>query len=99
MRIEAGGVSRGFGRQTRAYAEYRVFSSLARFGHIVDSVTVELNRAERQFVVCVVMVSTTDGRRVRIESRGRHPYDAINRAADRVSDVVRRHDRGAVVPR
>ena len=99
MRIEAGGVSRAFGRQTRAYAEYRVFSTLARFGHIVHSATVELSRAERQFVVCVVTVSTDDGRRVRIEARGRHPYDAINRAADRVSDVVRRHDCDAVAPR
>ncbi len=91
MRIEGGGISRLFGRQTRAYAEYRAFSSLARFSHIVDGATVMLSRAARQTMLCVVTVALANGRRVRIQSRGRHPYDAINRAADRIGDAVRRH--------
>ena len=91
MHIEGAGISRLFGRQTRAYAEYRAFSGLARFSHIVHGATVTLTRAERQMVVCVVTVALEDGRRVRIRSRGRHPYDAINRAADRIGDQVRRH--------
>ena len=35
MKIEVTDISRTFGRQTRAYAEYRIFSSLAAFSNVV----------------------------------------------------------------
>lgn len=42
MRIEATDIGRTFGRQTRAYAEYRVFSSLAGFSDVVREAAVSL---------------------------------------------------------
>ena len=42
MTIAVTEVGHTFGRQTRAYADYRVFSSLARFSDIVRKVTVSL---------------------------------------------------------
>jgi hypothetical protein len=35
MRIDASNIGRTFGRQTRAYAEFRTFSSLAQFSDVV----------------------------------------------------------------
>ena len=84
-------IGSAFGRQTRAYAEYRIFSSLARFGEIVDEADISLtSRRTGGAARCVVFLSIRGGRRLRVSARGRHAYDAINRAARRVDDEVRR---------
>jgi ribosome-associated translation inhibitor RaiA len=73
--------------QTRAYAEYRVFSGVAFFSRLVQDVEVRLDssNADGVDVFCVVSVQTTSGERAWVRARGRHAYDAINRAADRMS--------------
>src|SRR5918992_3808373 len=93
MTIAVTTVGRTFGRQTRAYAEYRVFSSLARFSEVVQDATVSLTPPAREGrdVVCRVAVTSTRGAQVRVSARGRHAYDAINRAAQRIGDALRRH--------
>jgi ribosome-associated translation inhibitor RaiA len=92
MRIEVAEIARTFGRQTRAYAEYRIFSSLARFSDIVREAKVSLTPADRgQTVVCSVVVGFEAGVPVRVTARGRHAYDAINRAAHRIAPALRRH--------
>jgi ribosome-associated translation inhibitor RaiA len=93
MRIAVTDVGRAFGRQTRAYAEYRVFSSLARFGEVVHEADVSLAPLARDGSAarCYVAVTLQDGRRMRVSAKGRHVYDAINRAALRISDGVGRH--------
>jgi hypothetical protein len=93
MRIDVQTPPREFDDQTRAYAEFRVFSALARFGAAIERADVALNRApaDPQAVVCVVNVTRADGTRARISARGGHAYSAINRAATRVGDVLRRH--------
>ena len=45
MRIAVTDIGLEFGRQTRAYAEYRIFSNLARFGDVVHDVDVSLTSA------------------------------------------------------
>ena len=73
-------------KQTRAYAEYRVFAGLACFSRLVQDVEVQLNSSsDGADVSCAVSVHTTSGRRARVGARGRHAYDAINRAAERIS--------------
>ena len=37
MKIDVTDISRTFGRQTRAYAEYRIFSSLAAFSNVREA--------------------------------------------------------------
>jgi hypothetical protein len=93
MRIAVTDLGRAFGRQTRAYAEYRVFSSLARFGGVVREADVSLTplTLDGSIARCYVAVTLEDGRRMRVGAKGRHVYDAINRAALRISDGVRRH--------
>jgi ribosome-associated translation inhibitor RaiA len=96
MRIAVTDVGRTFGRQTRAYAEYRIFSSLARFSRVVHDVDVTLTLTSTSLThgskaLCVVVVTVGDGGRLHVRARGRHVYDAINRAARRIGDALRRH--------
>ena len=92
MRIEATDIGRTFGRQTRAYAEYRVFSSLAGFSDVVREAAVSLTPAARgRSVVCSVTVDVEKGAPVRVTARGHHAYDAINRVAARLAPTLRRH--------
>lgn len=92
MRIAVADVGRAFGRQTRAYAEYRIFSTLARFSAVVREANVELLALprERHAARCRVILSVEGGRRLCVSARGRHAYDAVNKAARRVGDVVKR---------
>ena len=100
MKIEVTDISRTFGRQTRAYAEYRIFSSLAAFSNVVRQVTVSLTSgATGHSVECSVLVALHTGVPVQVTSSGRHAYDAINRAADRLAPALRRHAQVAVSPR
>lgn len=92
MHIDVTDIGRTFGRQTRAYAEYRIFSSLARFSDVVREAAVSLRpSAQDRSVVCSVLVGLEAGVPVRVTARGRHAYDAINRAADRLGPALRRH--------
>jgi len=99
MRIEATDIGRTFGRQTRAYAEYRVFASLARFTDAVREVRVSLApAATSHMILCSVVVALETGVSVRVTGRGRHAYDAINRVAYRLGPAVRRRAQGAPPP-
>ena len=97
MKIEVTDISRTFGRQTRAYAEYRIFSSLAAFSNVVHEVTVSLTSGARsRSVVCSVLVGLETDVPVHVTASGRHAYDAINRVADRIGPAMRRSSRVAV---
>jgi ribosome-associated translation inhibitor RaiA len=93
MRIAVTDLGRAFGRQTRAYAEYRVFSSLVRFGDVVHEADVSLAplALDGSTARCSVDVRLKDGHHLRASAKGRHAYDAINRAALRIREGVRRH--------
>ncbi|HTM03656.1 MAG TPA: hypothetical protein VL173_09145 [Vicinamibacterales bacterium] len=92
MRIAVADIGRAFGRQTRAYAEYRIFSTLARFSDVVREANVELLPLprERHAARCRVTLILEGDHRLYVSGRGRHAYDAINRTARRVGDVVTR---------
>jgi len=97
MKIDVTDIARTFGRQTRAYAEYRIFSSLARFSDVVREAAVSLTPAAKgHTVVCSVLVGFEGGMPVRITARGRHAYDAINRVAHRIGPAVHRHTQVAL---
>ena len=92
MRISVTDIGRRFGRQTRAYAEYRIFSSVARFGDVVHEADVSLtSRRAAGAARCVVALTVDGGGHLRVSARGRHVYDAINRAAERIGQELRRY--------
>lgn len=92
MRISVTEIGCTFGRQTRAYAEYRIFSRLARFDTVVHEAEVSLTSARAGGGArCAVALRVDDGGTLRVSTRGRHVYDAINRAAERVGKELRRH--------
>jgi hypothetical protein len=79
--------------QMRAYAEYRVFASLARFGEHVRSATVTLNPAAAgadRGVICLVDIDVGGGSPLRCRSAEPHAADAIDRAADRSRRALER---------
>ena len=97
MNIEVTDIAYTFGRQTRAYAEYRIFSSLARFTEHVRGAVVSLAPdATGHSVLCSVVVTFASGTPVRFTAHGRHAYDAINRVARRTGRAVHRHTRVAL---
>jgi ribosome-associated translation inhibitor RaiA len=92
MRISVTEIGCTFGRQTRAYAEYRIFSSVARFSDVVREAGVSLTSGREDGAArCVVSLVVNEGGRLRVSARGRHVYDAINRAAERIGEELRRH--------
>jgi ribosome-associated translation inhibitor RaiA len=80
----------GGSEQTRAYAEYRVFASAAPYSRLVREVevVVSANAGDAPAVLCDVRVQLDSGPRVNVHARGGHAYEAINRAADRVSQQL-----------
>ena len=91
VNIQVNDIARTFGRQTRAYAEYRIFASLAGFSDVVLEAMVSLTPAPTgRTVVCSVVLGVRTGEPVRITARGRHAYDAINCAAHRIGPALRR---------
>lgn len=94
MRIEVTGEDESSNVQARAYAEYRVFAALARHASRVRGARVVLRRDERDgaryTVICAVTVELEPSGSVRTRSRGQHVYEAINRAVERIGDLMRR---------
>jgi hypothetical protein len=91
MTIAVTDVGHTFGKQTRAYADGRVFSSLARYSEIVRKATVSLTTSPvvGHSVACCVAVTIGEDTRIRITARGRHAYEAINRASERIGEALR----------
>jgi ribosome-associated translation inhibitor RaiA len=93
MRIEVIGKDESSDTQARTYAEYRVFAALARHTQRVRGARVALRRAERdgacETVVCEVSVALEPTGSVRARAQGQHAYQAINRAVERIADLMR----------
>jgi hypothetical protein len=102
MRIDVHDAGNEFDDQTRAYAEYRVFSTLANVADVVHDVGVDLTRAADaaetwtapDACACSVSIRLRSGCQLDVSSHGRHPYEAIDRAARHIATVV--HLRGNV---
>jgi ribosome-associated translation inhibitor RaiA len=94
MHIEVIGEDESSNAQARAYAEFRVFAALARHTQRVRNARVVLRRAERErtcgTVVCEVSVALEPTGSVRTRAQGQHAYESINRAAERIADLMRR---------
>jgi ribosome-associated translation inhibitor RaiA len=80
--------------QARAYAEYRVFAALARHTRVIRHVRVELAHAEGNgragCVRCAVHLTLQPSGSARARAQGPHAFGAIDRAADRIGEVMAR---------
>lgn len=77
--------------QARTYAEYRVFSALTRHNLTFRRARVQLRPSEDgtcDKVTCAVTVVLEPSGSVRVRVTGPHVYAAINRAAERLGDVL-----------
>ena len=84
--------------QSRAYTEYKLFSSLARFAEDIEHVEVILSgeslRQARSGTMCSIHVILATAARLRTRAFGRGPYVAIDRAARRIEATMTRHGGG-----
>jgi hypothetical protein len=76
-----------FDRQTRAYAEYRVFFGLTTAPAGTTAVTVTLAREAShagggQDAVCILRLTTCTGDQLETHATAHHPYAAIDRATE-----------------
>jgi hypothetical protein len=104
MRIEVHAGTR-FDDQTRAYAEYRLFSRLIAFADIVEAIGVSLTRSadaapasSSQVFACRVSIALRSGRRMGVASHAPHPYEAIDRAAHQIANVLSARAEVAAAP-
>jgi len=92
MRIDVHDTQNRFDDQTRAYAEYRVFSALAALADVVHEVGVGLAPAEAEdtadVFACSVSITLRSGRCFDVAAHAQHPYEAIERAAHQVAAFV-----------
>ena len=91
MRIEVFG-DETIGTQARTYAEYRLFAALSqamdtsRVRHARLTLQRTTHNRASESVWCTVSVDIQDGESLRVQTSGEHPYAAINRAVERLSE-------------
>ncbi len=94
MRIEIIDDDESSHAQARVYAEYRLFAALAQYAQFVRGARIVLRRVERDgardAVVCAVTVTLEPSGYSRTRGSGPHAYAAINRAVERIGDLMRR---------
>jgi len=94
MRIEVIGDDSSSNTQARTYAEYRVFAALARHTARVRGARVVLRRNDVrrkcEEVVCTVTLALAPSGSARTRAGGQHAYAAINRAVQRIGDLMHR---------
>ena len=77
-------------RQARAYAEYRMFAAVGKFGSPEDRLTVQLDcsgEMGRQYR-CEVTLNLNRVGRIRAQASAERLFAAIDRAAQRLADRV-----------
>jgi ribosomal subunit interface protein len=92
MRIRVSGVNVSINSDTRAYAEYRFFTSIAPYAMRIRAVEVVIrcDSASNRSFLCTAVVDLGSSGRIKTQARGAHPTAAIDRAADRTARLVRR---------
>ena len=94
MRIDVVGQDEFASGQARAYAEYRMFTTLARHAGGIRTIAVVLEHgnpeAADDCATCVVNVALEPSGDAVVRAHGRHVHRAIDRAAELVSALVSR---------
>ena len=91
MRIEVLG-EETISDQARTYAEYRLFAALSqvmdtnRVRHARLTLQRTAHNRSSESVSCTVTVDIDDGESLHIQTSAEHPYAAVNRAVERLSE-------------
>ena len=92
MRIEIIGEDESTNVQVRTYAEYRLFSILARYTRLIRRARVVLRQpardGSRDKFGCAVTVILEPSGVVRTRATAGHAYAAIDRAVARIGDLM-----------
>jgi ribosomal subunit interface protein len=78
-------------RQARAYAEYRMFAAVGRFGSPEDRLSVQLDCASNvtgRRYRCEVTLNLNRVGRIRAQASADRLFEAIDRTAERLADRV-----------
>jgi ribosome-associated translation inhibitor RaiA len=92
MRIKVSGVNVVVSNESRRYAEYRLFTSIAPHDSVIRAVDVTLgcdSFSHRPFI-CTVTVELGASGRIKTQARAAYPSAAIDRAAERAAWLLRR---------
>lgn len=92
MRIEITAQDDSVSARTRAYAEYRVFTTLARHSRRIQRVWLILGAPDPRggTVTCEVDVSLHASGSARVMAQGPHAHAAIDRVAESIGNVIDR---------
>jgi ribosome-associated translation inhibitor RaiA len=96
MRIRISSLEPPIAEDKRAYAEYRIFTSIAPYEPHIAAVDVVVGReltARRRFL-CTVTVDLGRSGRIKTQARAMHPSAAVDRAADRTAWLIGRRVAG-----
>lgn len=96
IRIDVSSAGGPLDGQTRAYAEYRLFSRLASRADIDFAAIALVDPGETAAspagpaprAICTISITLHHGKRVRVSARAPHIYDAIDRAVDGAAQGV-----------
>jgi ribosome-associated translation inhibitor RaiA len=93
MRIEVTANNDSVSPRIRAYAEYRLFTTLARHARVIRRVWVILGSPDPQaggVLTCEVDVSLQASGSARVLAHGPHMHAAIDSAVERIGHVIDR---------
>ncbi len=88
MRVYVSSSGADISPQIRAYAEYRVFAAVARYPDVLEA-RVALQPSGEDGVECTVIVEDSAGA-TRATQRGAQVASTIDRAAQRIAELMRR---------
>ena len=82
----------------RAYTEYRMFKSVARYAAIVRTIHVDFCRDQGagDSVVCAVLVDLVPSGQLKTQARASHPIAAIDKVCDRAGRLLGRRETQSV---
>jgi hypothetical protein len=94
------GIDTPIADDTRAYAKYRFFTSVARHERMIRSIDIAVRRdpAVHRPFLCTVAIDLGASGRVKTQARAVHPSGAIDRAAERAAWLLDRRTAGTKVP-
>ena len=97
MRVHVSSPGAAINPQILAYAEYRLFGVLARYA-AVRGTRVVLRCGADGGVRCSVTIDFDSTASARASVKGVHAVGAIDRAADRVAELMRRRFQSDIAP-
>jgi ribosome-associated translation inhibitor RaiA len=99
MRITIHTPGAGVADQVRTYAEYRVFSAVARFGRTVDLVEVTLDEdtpdgsehvSPQRHYTCSIVARMGDNAQIAVRAGSDHAYSVVDRASRQMTTALER---------